>query len=319
MELISIIVPVYNVQNYLRKCLESVLAQTYKNIEIILVDDGSTDSSGKICDQYGKKHSNIKVIHKANGGLSDARNKGLKYVKGKYVIFVDSDDIIDRGIVEYLYGLVIRNRADIGICDPIHCYPNQAIDFKQADQEQVFSREEAIEQMLYQKSFLVAAWGKIYPTNYFENIRFPIGILYEDAAIMYKIFDQAQRIAYGNAKLYGYLHRDNSITTKQFSEHDSDILTICDQIDKYFIERSEKLKRAAKSYHTAAALRIYLNAPRNGQFESVIYMCEKYLKENYWHVLLDYKIRKKMRAALLLYRYAQPVMPYIYGRIDRWK
>lgn len=318
-DLISIIVPVYNVQNYLEKCLESILRQTYKNIEIILVDDGSTDTSGRICDQYCEEYPHMKVIHKTNGGLSDARNRGLEYAKGEYVVFVDSDDIIDENIIEYLYRLIKRERADIGICDPVHCYPDQIIKFEKADKESVFKFGEAIEEMLYQKSFLVSAWGKIYPTRYFENIKFPVGVLFEDAAVMYKLFDKAKRIVYGNAKLYGYVHRENSITTKKFSIHDGDILTICDQIDSYFKDREDGVKRAARSYHMAAALRMYLNAPREEKFETIIRISKAFLDANCDDTLRDYKIRRKMRIALLLYKYARPIMPIIYDRIDRWK
>lgn len=262
MDLISIIVPVYNVQQFLPKCLDSILAQTYKNIEIIIVDDGAKDNSGKICDEYGIKYSNIQVIHKSNGGLSDARNKGIEFVNGKYIIFVDSDDIIAPQLVEYLYRLIKKNNAEIGICEVAHCYPNKKILFKNSKDEYVLNSEQAIEEMFYQKSFLVSAWAKIYPTEFFRDIKFPVGVLFEDSAIMYRLFDKADKVVYGTAKLYGYMHRENSITTKKFSINDCDILKICEQISAYMEERKENLKKAAKSYHMVAAFRIYMNAPK---------------------------------------------------------
>ncbi len=319
MDLISIIVPVYNVQQFLPKCLDSILAQTYKNIEIIIVDDGAKDNSGKICDEYGIKYSNIQVIHKSNGGLSDARNKGIEFVNGKYIIFVDSDDIIAPQLVEYLYRLIKKNNAEIGICEVAHCYPNKKILFKNSKDEYVLNSEQAIEEMLYQKSFLVSAWAKIYPTEFFRDIKFPVGVLFEDSAIMYRLFDKADKVVYGTAKLYGYMHRENSITTKKFSINDCDILKICEQISAYMEERKENLKKAAKSYHMAAAFRIYMNAPKNAGFDKQIEECKKFLDENCNKVLADKNIRKKMKIALLIYKYGRFAMPLIYKKVNRWK
>lgn len=318
-ELISIIIPVYNVEHYLEACMESVLNQTYSNIEIILVDDGATDSSGKMCDRYAGKDERIKVIHKKNGGLSDARNKGITQAKGKYIMFIDSDDVVSSDFVEYLYQMIKTSFADIAICDPIHCYPDKEIIFQSETLRKIYEPEEAIVEMLYQKSFLVAAWGKLYRKEYFNDTLFPYAMLFEDSAIMYKIFDKAKKIVYGNAKLYGYMHRKDSITTKSFSRKDCDILTISEEIVKYMSYRSEKLQKAARSYQTAAAFRIYMNASRNGEYDEVLKVCIKLLNENNELVLRDVEIRKKMKLALLLYKFARPVMPLFYKRINRWK
>lgn len=319
MELISIVVPVYNVQEFLSKCLDSILIQTYRNIEIIVVDDGSKDDSGKICDQYGDKYTNIKVLHKSNGGLSDARNKGIENSSGEYVVFVDSDDVIAPNLVEYLYSLIKNKNADIGICDPMHCYPKQEICFENSSHEYVFDSEKAIIEMLYQRSFLVAAWGKIYPISFFDDIKFPVGMLFEDSAVMYKLFDKASRVAYGNAKLYGYMHRENSITTKQFSIQDCDILIICNQIDSYLASRSDELIKAAQSYHIAAAFRVYMNAPRTGEFDKQILISKNFLDKNSKKVLFDKGIRTKIKIALILYKFARPIMWVVYRRVNRWK
>lgn len=319
MDLISIVVPVYNVKDYLGKCLNSLLSQTYENLEIIIVDDGSTDGSNMICDKYAKTFNQIKVIHKKNGGLSDARNVGIEKASGRYITFVDSDDVIESNMIEYLYGLTQKYNAEIGICDPVHCYSNENIDFLEAIKETIFSSEEAIIEMLYQKSFLVAAWGKIYLTEWFKDIKFPVGMLFEDSAVMYKLFDKADVIVYGNAKLYGYMHRENSITTKAFSKRDLDILVICNQIEEYFSNRSVELQKAARSYKAAGALRVYLNSPNNGEFDSEICGCKQFLSENTNKLLSDHRIRKKMRYALLLFKYAKIIMPFFYRKINRWK
>ncbi|MDB2111176.1 glycosyltransferase family 2 protein [Clostridium paraputrificum] len=318
-ELISIVVPVYNVEKYLEECLDSICKQTYSNIEIILVNDGSTDSSIEICEKYSELDKRISVLNKENGGLSDARNCGIKFAKGQYLIFVDSDDIISRDMVSYLYNLIKNTNSEVGICDPVHWFPDQEIKFVEETVKKIFSSEDAIVEMLYQKSFLVSAWGKIYKKDLFTKITFPFGILFEDSAIMYRVFDSAKKIVYGNAKLYGYRHRENSITTKKFSKRDWDIIIICNEISEYFSNRSEELKKASASYQTAGALRIYMNAPRNGDFEEEIKCCKNTIDKNLNKVLKDKAIRKKMKIGLLIYKFARPFMTIVYRRVNRWK
>lgn len=318
-ELVSIIIPVYNVEKYLQACVESVMNQTYTNIEIILVDDGSTDSSGAMCDNLKMQDSRIHVIHKKNGGLSDARNIGLESSKGDYVVFIDSDDIVSHKLVDYLYSLLKKTNSEIAICNPVHCYPDMSVEFSEETHCFVYNSEEAITEMLYQKSFLVAAWGKIYKKKFFTDIKFPYGMLFEDSAIMYKIFDQANRVAYGNACLYGYMHRGNSITTRRFDKRDCDILVISKDIVSYFCDRSQVLFRSAISYQTNAALRILLNAPKTKDFESVILECKDIVKNNFWKVCFDKNVRTKLRLGLILVRFFELFVPFIYKRIDRWK
>lgn len=318
-DLISVIVPVYKVEQYLRSCLDSLVKQTYKNIEVILVDDGSPDNSGVICDEFAQLDNRFLVIHKENGGLSDARNEGIKHATGQFVVFVDSDDFVSDNFVEYLYNLINENDADIGICDLLHCFPNQKNVFEKESFKATYSAEEAICEMLYQKSFLVAACGKIFPREYFSDIQFPYGIVFEDSAIMYRLLDRAKKVVYGNAKLYGYMHREDSITTKAFSERDLDIIKICDEISMYMSSRNEKLQAAARSYQLAAAFRVYMNAPKTKEFEQSRSECEKLLGDNAKRVLKDKQIRRKMRIALLMFLYAKPLMPFVYKKVNRWK
>lgn len=317
--LISVIIPVYNVENYLNNCVHDVVNQTYRNLEIILVDDGSTDSSRQICDVWATKDARIRVIHKQNGGLSDARNKGIALAKGEYIMFVDSDDIVSLNIVNYLYELCEKHSADISICDLVHCYSIERTNFEEERQSKVFNAEDAIIEMLYQKSFLVAACGKLFRRSYFDDILFPFGMLFEDSAVMYKIFRKATKIVYGDAKLYGYVHREGSITTNKFSGRDYDIIKICQQITKDMSNESIRLQAAARSYYTAAAFRIYLNAPRNGKFEEEIEKSRKILNKNCKIVIRDPNIRRKLKIALLLYLFARPLMPIVYKKINRWK
>lgn len=318
-ERISIIVPVYDVENYIRPCLNSIINQSYRNLEIILVDDGSTDGSGDICEEYSKSDPRIQVIHKENGGLSDARNKGMRYAAGEYIMFVDSDDVISEYLAEYLYQLITETGADIGICDPVHCGPNEKITFEKETKRQIFSAEKAICEMLYQKSFLVAAWGKIYRRRCLDEILFPVGMLFEDSAVMYRIFDKANKIAYGNARLYGYVHRENSITMKAFSGKDCDILNICSQIIDYTSERSREMQKAAASYQVSGALRVFLNAPKTEEYAGQVRYCKHLISQKGIQVMADRNARRKTKLAVALFYLARPVMPFIYKKIDRWK
>ncbi len=318
--LISVIIPVYNVEDYIIPCVNSVICQTYKNIEIILVDDGSKDRSGELCDELSLTDTRIQVIHKSNGGLSDARNVGIKEAKGEYVVFVDGDDVVSDHYIDYLFGLMNKGQADIAICDPVHCYGYDDIQFSDETCKTVFNADEAIVEMLYQKSFLFTAWGKIFPKIFFDDIEFPVGMLYEDVAVMHRLFDKSNKIIYGNAKLYAYIHRENSITTQKFTKKDLDILVICNQICSYFEEsRSKELQNAALAYQVNCALRIYLNAPRSNEYFVVIRECSDYIHKNFAIVIKDKNIRNKLKYALYLFIFARPLLMIVYNRIDRWK
>lgn len=318
-ELISIVVPVYNVEQYLDTCMTSILGQSYCNLEIILVDDGSTDSSGKICDRYLMQDKRVKVIHKKNGGLSDARNKGISAASGMYILFVDSDDVISFDLVEYLYTLLKGACADIAICDPVHCNPDQEIVFEKKTEEKIFAPEEAIIEMLYQKSFLVSAWGKLFKKAIFKDISFPYGMLFEDSAIMYRVFENADKIVYGNARLYGYMHREGSITTKKFSDKDLDILKICDELNEYVSNRNEALKKAARAYCVNANLRILLTAEPYEEYKSIVKKSQQQVRKNWSKVFFDKNIRWKLRASLVLFLFGKLPMKFVHSRINRWK
>lgn len=317
-DLISIVVPVYNVERYFDACMVGILGQTYRNIEIILVDDGSTDQSGKMCDGYAETDKRVTVIHKKNGGLSDARNKGIAQAKGEYVLFIDSDDVVSLELVEYLYKLLTDSLADIAVCDLSHCEPNREIVFERESVRKLFEPEDAIAELLYQKSFLVSASGKLYRKEYFRDIRFPYGMLFEDSAVMYKIFDKAGKIVYGNAKLYGYMHRENSITTRSFSKRDCDILTICDEIMDFMSHRSDKLQKSARAYYVTANLRVYLCASPYAEYEKIIAGCRTNILRHWLNVFLDKNIRRKLRIALLLFLLGRKNLIFIHSKVNRW-
>ena len=229
-ELISIVVPIYNVEKYLEKCVESILRQTYKNIEIILVDDGSPDLCGEICENYKKIDKRITVIHKKNGGLSDARNYGIKHSNGKYITFIDSDDYVERDYIEYLYNLIKKNDCDMSICSFKTHFNNKFIDFGEKYENCVFDAKTCLENMLCEKGFNVSAWAKMYKTDLFYNVEFPYGKLCEDNGTTYKLILKCNKIAYGNGSKYIYEMRDNSIMNTSFSKRKLDLVELTDKM-----------------------------------------------------------------------------------------
>lgn len=231
---ISVIVPVYNVEKYLKECIESILSQTYKDFELILVDDGSTDSSGKICDYYMGKDDRIKVLHKKNGGLSSARNAGINIAVGEYVSFVDSDDYILEDFLKKLYEKSKCSRADICECTFYYLKGRKLIQSRKFDVKELI-KTEAIERLFappYQS--FVNTWNKLYKRALFQEILFPEGKLHEDEFTTYKLLYEANKVAYLNECLYVYRIRNNSITTAKFSTKRADVLQSVGEKRKYF-------------------------------------------------------------------------------------
>lgn len=214
-DLISIIVPVYNVSCYLDECVKSLIHQSYKTIEVILVDDGSTDNSGRICDQYEQVDKRIKVIHKPNGGLSDARNVGIETANGKYIGFVDSDDWIDYRMYETLIMNIKKYNADIVVCERIIFSNNQVHNNGVSGKISVLERDKAIDILFEDKKYKSHAWNKLYKKELFNNIKFPKDKYFEDVFIMHKIFYNATKVVFMDKGLYYYRQREDSIVHKK--------------------------------------------------------------------------------------------------------
>lgn len=209
---ISVIVPVYKVEEYIERCIDSIINQTYKDLEIILVDDGSPDNCPKICDIYAEKDNRIKVIHKQNGGLSDARNKGIELAKGEYILLVDSDDSIIETACEELARIIEKEEADI-ICFNANEIGKDNM-FKSANDKNyiVLDNKETFKKYIKRDSIRNEAWSRIYKTELAKAIKYPIGILAEDLATAHQFILNANKIIYYDNSLYNYYHRENSIT-----------------------------------------------------------------------------------------------------------
>lgn len=216
--LISVIVPIYNVELYLDKCVRSIANQTYQNLEIILVDDGSQDRCPHICDMWAKQDARIKVIRKENGGLSSARNAGLEVCSGEYICFVDGDDWIDSEMVEILYKACREHGVPVTSCGRyVICGENITID-KCFSEEKVFAATEFVANMFIGKNCDSSACDKIYQKELWRDVKFPYGKIYEDVAILYKVILKAKHVAVVNRPLYNYIRHTGSITQTKFSE-----------------------------------------------------------------------------------------------------
>lgn len=220
-QLVSVIVPVYNIDFFLPECIESILKQTYTQIELILVDDGSTDKSGEICEYYKKKDSRIIVLHKQNGGLSDARNAGIDIAKGNYITFIDGDDTIERNYIDYLVSLLQKYNVDIAACreyrDVKHLIEASTL---------FLSFEEIMKYILTDKIVTPSAWGKMYSIALFKDIRYPKGMLFEDFATIYKLLYKSGSIVQSNKELYFYRPNPTGIMLSPFNKKCLDIIKV---------------------------------------------------------------------------------------------
>lgn len=215
--MISVIVPVYNVEKYLDRCVESVLNQTYKDFELLLVDDGSPDECPRLCDEWAKKDERIKVFHKSNGGLSSARNYGLDRAKGDYIAFVDSDDFVHPDYLNLLYSALTQADADVAICDYINFKENDVINYEKEKTEAFEEYNNIAIFQKYEEVDLVVAWNKLYKKNIFANVRFPIGKIHEDEGTHYKCLYQSKKTVVIKNVLYYYFFNDNGISKRPFS------------------------------------------------------------------------------------------------------
>ena len=220
MDLISVIVPVYKVEKYLDKCIESIVNQTYKNLEIILVDDGSPDNCGAMCDEWAEKDGRIKVIHKKNGGLSDARNAGMAVATGEWIGFVDSDDWIEPQMYQYLHEAITTTDSDIAECGAKRIWmdgkPEQEL--RAVNMDCVFEQEAAMMALITSHGLVQTVWNKLYRRSLTDGIGFMKGYIHEDEFWTWQAVARARRVVAVKESCYCYLQRDNSIMGAGFSE-----------------------------------------------------------------------------------------------------
>lgn len=299
---VSIIIPVYNVEKYLPRCIQSVLNQTYQDIEIILVDDGTKDNSGTMCDDYATHDERIKVIHKENGGLSSARNAGIEIASGDAVFFLDSDDYISDDCISKMVKLLQVYSADVSIIQ-MKYIPEVVndVDFNQDEEKiKVLTPERAIEESLYQKLYTCCAPAKLYKRSIIGNIRFPLGRISEDLATCHLFLNNTQKVVYSS--YYGYYYRQHESSIMHvFNPKRLDALEWAKNIEDFCNEKYPENKGAAYCRTFNVAVHLLLDLPYSGAEHDKYYdEIWNEVKRTRVKTLLDGKVRKREKVAAIL-------------------
>lgn len=302
---ISIIVPVYNVEPYIRECVDSILNQTFTNIEIILVNDGSTDNSGLICDSYLEGHSNIKVIHKEHRGVSSSRNSGVAAAKGDYIGFVDGDDRIEPHMYMELYNLCVKTKSDISICKLGREINGKIINIDNQSFQKSLSHIEAMKELFIGHLYRFSLCNKLFNKTCFKDIQFPEGRIHEDLSTTYKLFANSNKAIYTNYLGYIYVKRSNSILTADFSKKRLEAFIGWDEILIYMNEKYPQLSNEYLSAFTYGCIdnmfyilnQIEKKEEQKELLKELNYFAKKYLT----HIIKTDVVSVKYKCLVLLF------------------
>lgn len=309
--MISVIVPVYKVEPYLRRCIDSIIEQTHRDLEIILVDDGSPDNCGAICEEYAQKDSRIQVFHKPNGGLSDARNYGVAHSHGEYILFVDSDDYVSVELVGYLYTILCENHADISCCTYIKT-SNDCEEFylKNDDFVVIDSGQLACEKQMTTFHFMTTAWAKLIKRELVIDNPFPKGRNHEDVATTYKYYYNAERVVVSRNKLYAYFINPNGISYSLTSKNANEVLTAWEERLDYFNNRNQW-----KLYEIAQKTYIYEYLEYKNQFD-LPDRDKRHLKSVFRNKKVSLKMKLFIGAILCFGERVTAVFPSVIAAVD---
>lgn len=298
-KLVSVIVPVYNIENYICQCVESIIRQSYKELEIILVDDGSTDSSPSLCDDYAKHYQKVVVIHKENGGLSDARNVGIKIAKGDYISFIDGDDYVDKDFIFNLFIGIEKNRADIAI-GSIYRDDNSVIgllDDNRFNKDMVLSKKKAMRYLASEGKLTTCAWDKLYKRDLLPWLCFPKGKLFEDKYIMHQVFSNCSKIVIVPEARYYYVTRSGSITNSRFSHKMMDNLDASNKRLKYYRKHYPQFVKHVKANQCDIAFNLYISSRHDRSGKEYRRYIKKIIRKDIVSFILekDYRTSEKIR------------------------
>ncbi len=301
--LISVIVPIYKVEEYLVKCVDSIRNQTLKDIEIVLVDDGSPDRCGQMCDELAKEDDRITVVHKENGGLSDARNVGIDSAKADLVAFIDSDDYIDLDMMEFLYNNLVKADADLSVCGMIHHFGDVIqLSPDTLNGYHVAETKEAIRLELTEVP--VTAVNKLYKKSLFEHVRFPKGKLYEDAHTMTPVILETRKVVYDIQPKYHYIHREDSITTKNFRMQSLSLIEANENNMKLILARYPELREPAEFRYFWSFFWILEYMLRSTELDEEAKRKKKeiyrMLKKNTWKIITNACFTKTRKISALI-------------------
>ena len=243
--LISVILPIYNIESYLDRCMEAVLRQTYDNLEILMVDDGSPDGCPAMCDDYAAKDPRVKALHKENGGLSDARNYGIAHSTGEYIACIDPDDYVDDDYIGYLYGLIGKYGTKMSVCQHLTEYDSGKVSDHGGEGDECMTIETCLRRMLYHDVIDTSAWAKLYHRSLFDSVSYPKGKIFEDIGTTYKLMMQCDTgIAVGYESKYHYMYHMNSIVNSSFSPRKLDLLEMTDRMGRDVRKAYPSLRQA---------------------------------------------------------------------------
>lgn len=303
--LISVIIPVYNAEDTLDVCIQSVEMQEFDQYEIILVDDGSTDQSGIICDTRAEENKNIRVFHTENRGAAAARNYGIRQAKGEAVALIDSDDTVSEKYLAYLWELMQEYESEIAVCSYDKVYEgNKVIEVDVGEDEVRFciSGEDAVECLLYQKYFLSVPWGMISKRDLWDKVQFPEDTKAEDMGTIYKLFAAADKVAYGSESEYQYFQRKSNTMFSTCDERNRDYYQHCREMITYVKKYLPSCRKAAVSRFFSACFQILSETPMDAEHEETVRRIYRDIRKMQNTVLLDSraKLRNRMAAALSL-------------------
>lgn len=317
--MISILVPVYNVEKYLSRCLDSILAQTYTDYELVLVDDGSTDQSGALCDAYAAEHDCIRVIHQKNAGLAQVRNVSVAAARGEYITFVDSDDAIEPAYLETLMRDLRETGSDISICSWSEVSDDGTRTELTWDHKekgfQVWTTDQAVKSLLYQKGIDNNMWGKLFTSAVLKDVVFPAGKVYEDIAAAYQIFLKGRRVCYRPEALYLYTCNTSGISQSAFSPRRMDLVDNAEGMYRDVAERFPDYQAAARSRLLRACIHVYLQIPGQADFKGYRSRVCAGIRKHCRAVAGDPEAKRGTRMAALL----ACVHPALLRWLNRWK
>lgn len=317
---ISIIVPIYNTEPYLQRCIDSILHQTYRNLEIILVNDGSSDACPRICDEYSLKDNRIKVIHKNNGGLSSARNAGIDIATGQYIGFVDSDDFIEDDMYGALLSACLKNNAEISMCGRYYVREGKAIPHFTLPNQVIWNNKNAIKNLLMWNNIDSSACDKLFKNALFEGVRFPQGLITEDIFIIPEIIDKANSIIHIGKPKYYYCVRENSISTGVFTKQKMDVVISHKKVADYVMKKYPEYKEYADYffYHAVSSIIIRVYNEKVLKHEPDVYYQTIRLLKNHYFSMIQNKyvpIITKIHLSLIYIKLYYPAQ-YIYSTIQ---
>lgn len=312
--LISIVIPIYKVERYINKCIDSILKQSYSNLEIILVDDGSPDKCGKICDEYKQKDSRVKVIHQKNKGLSEARNSGTDIATGKYITYVDSDDWISEDMIEILYNKIRENHTKIA-CGAYEGFfeDGTTISNSHSNKTYIYSRREALDCFLFNNYLTPCVWGKLYDIELWSDIRCPEGKLFEDQFTTYKILDLCEKVVFVTKPLYHYRKRNGSIGHSNFNEKTYQLYDAINEEYNYISKKyGEQCPNIAVAKTTWEIVFINMMISNNYRDKNVIKKTQKFAKNNIKKIIQCKYISKTRKIQIILFTYSFPLYVKFY-------